>query len=162
MKTYHRTNRHLIDFAFIFLLLAVFFAGTVSLVIMGASQYKKTVTIMNQHAESRTYAAYLTEKINQNDKNHSIAYTHVADAPALSFLQEVNGASYSTYIYVYNGYLREITTNTGRTFSPQDGQEVIAAKSMDVQTIQPNLMCITITSSQGNTENFYATTASAQ
>jgi aspartate 1-decarboxylase len=162
MKTYNRSNRHLIDFAFILLLLAVFFAGSVSLVIMGASQYKKTVNVMNQHAESRTYAAYLSEKINQNDKNHTITYAKVANEPALSFLQEVNGASYSTYIYVYEGYLREITTNTGRAFSPQDGQCVIAASSMNIETVHPNLVCITVSSSKSSAESFYVTTASAQ
>ena len=78
---------------------------------------------MTANYETRTVSSYLEEKMNQNDVAGSVAVTSIGAFPAIALSETVNDTIYTTYIYCYDGYLREITVSDGTTVLPGDGQK---------------------------------------
>ena len=70
------------------------------------------------------------KKNESNDVAGSVAVTSIGAFPAIALSETVNDAIYTTYIYCYDGYLREITVSDGTTVLPGDGQKIIETKHL--------------------------------
>ena len=75
--------------------------------------------------------------------------------PAIALSETVNDAIYTTYIYCYDGYLREITVSDGTTVLPGDGQKIIETNALAIDMVSSNLYCFTITDTTGYTYPLY-------
>ena len=139
-----KTPEHTIDRVFLLALLALFAATAFLVVSIGAKQY-----------ETRTVSSYLEEKMNQNDMAGSVAVTSIGAFPAIALSETVNDTIYTTYIYCYDGYLREITVSDGTTVLPGDGQKIIETKALAIDMVSSNLYCFTITDTTGYTYPLY-------
>ena len=131
-----KTPEHTIDRVFLLALLALFAATAFLVVSIGAKQYHSIADSMTANYETRTVSSYLEEKMNQND---------VAGSDTI----------YTTYIYCYDGYLREITVSDGTTVLPGDGQKIIETKALAIDMVSSNLYCFTITDTTGYTYPLY-------
>ena len=131
-----KTPEHTIDRVFLLALLALFAATAFLVVSIGAKQYHSIADSMTANYETRTVSSYLEEKMNQND-------------------EAVNDTIYTTYIYCYDGYLREITVSDGTTVLPGDGQKIIETKALAIDMVSSNLYCFTITDTTGYTYPLY-------
>ena len=69
--------------------------------------------------------------------------------------ETVNDTIYTTYIYCYDGYLREITVSDGTTVLPGDGQKIIETNALAIDMVSSNLYCFTITDTTGYTYPLY-------
>ena len=127
-----KTPEHTIDRVFLLALLALFAATAFLVVSIGAKQYHSIADSMTANYETRTVSSYLEEKMNQNDDT-----------------------IYTTYIYCYDGYLREITVSDGTTVLPGDGQKIIETKALAIDMVSSNLYCFTITDTTGYTYPLY-------
>ncbi len=123
-----KTPEHTIDRVFLLALLALFAATAFLVVSIGAKQYHSIADSMTANYETRTVSSYLEEKMNQNDVAGSVAVTSIGAFPAIALSETVNDTIYTTYIYCYDGYLREITVSDGTTVLPGDGQKIIETK----------------------------------
>ena len=142
-----KTPEHTIDRVFLLALLALFAATAFLVVSIGAKQYHSIADSMTANYETRTVSSYLEEKMNQNDVAGSVAVTSIGAFPAIALSETVNDTIYTTYIYCYDGYLREITVSDGTTVLPGDGQEIIETKALAIDMVSSNLYCFTITDS---------------
>ena len=134
-----KTPEHTIDRVFLLALLALFAATTFLVVSIGAKQYHSIADSMTANYETRTVSSYLEEKMNQNDVAGSVAVTSIGAFPAIALSETVNDAIYTTYIYCYDGYLREITVSDGTTVLPGDGQKIIETKALAIDMVSSNL-----------------------
>ena len=150
-----KTPEHTIDRVFLLALLALFAATTFLVVSIGAKQYHSIADSMTANYETRTVSSYLEEKMNQNDVAGSVAVTSIGAFPAIALSETVNDAIYTTYIYCYDGYLREITVSDGTTVLPGDGQKIIETKALAIDMVSSNLYCFTITDTTGYTYPLY-------
>lgn len=66
---------------------------------------------MNRNSTIRTSLSYLSEKIHQNDAENGIRIDQLNDLPSLVLTQNLNGETYETWIYAYDGMLCEIMTD---------------------------------------------------
>ena len=141
----HPSSGHSIDHIFLLVLLSVFTVGAVFTILIGARQYQAIADNMDYNDETRTAASYLEEKLRQSDCSNSISITEIDSVPAIALTKEVNGEAYTTYLYCYRNYLREITVSSASTILPKDGQKIAEAGNLTIDQLAANLYCFTIT-----------------
>ena len=139
MKQFGIQKGHVVDFLFTLALFCVFAASALMVVIIGANVYRQTVDRMNGNYDSRTSLTYLTEKIRQNDAADAVKISSVGESPALVLSQWAGGQTYETWIYVYDGYLREVFAAQGVPVKPTDGQPIKEQQELLIEQEGPVL-----------------------
>lgn len=151
MVRLNRDNRRAIDTFFILALLALFAITSFFVIIVGARQYHSIADRMSENYETRTASSYLVEKFHQHDISGSVSIVDLDGIQAVALTQTVNGSRYSTYIYAYDGYLRELTVSEGATVTPASGQKIVEAAALEIRSYSSNLYCFSLTDTYGNT-----------
>ena len=144
-----------IDTVFVLALLTLFAATAFLLVLIGAKQYRYVTDSMNENYEDRTVSSYLTEKIRQNDTENAIAVVRLEDTTALSITSEAADIQYITYIYYYEGSLRELVVTGNSVFTFASGQEIIALQGFTPSIINDSLLHISLTDTSGDSTDIY-------
>lgn len=150
MVRLNRNNSRAIDTFFILALLALFAITSFFVIIIGARQYHSIANQMTENYETRTASSYLVEKFNQNDVDGSVTITDMESFPAIALTQTIHEQNYTTYIYAYDGYLREVTVSSDTVITPASGQKIVEAEALDIEVCSNNLYCFTITDTYGN------------
>lgn len=153
----HLDNRQAnkIDSIFVIALFTVFAITSFLLIFIGAKQYQHTANAMDSNYESRTISSYLTEKVRQHDCDSAVYLCKLEGTTALALESIENEVTYITYIYYYDGVIREIIVTDTSVFSLASGQEIVATSGFSAEQSQPDLFKITITTNDGNTEYIY-------
>lgn len=151
-------NRHMVDVLFVLSLFCVFAFSALMLVIIGADVYKKTAAHMDTNYASRISYAYLSEKIRQSDRADSFSVGTYGDGDAFMIGEEINGTTYYTYLYQYDGKLRELFTNTPESLNPSSGQAIMDCLHFSVSPLGDHLFCFSMTSSEGIETTLYVST----
>lgn len=148
-------HRHMIDILFVLSLFCVFAVSSVLLIIFGADIYQKTVHQMDSNYTSRTSVAYITEKIRQADNGNSIQITSQDDTQILMLTSEINGITYATSLYEYNGYLYELFARTDIELPLDAGQPVLELQELSFSQISPNILEISFIDMSYEKQNIY-------
>ena len=158
------TNKnHIIDTVFVILLLLLFVLSSLTVIAIGASIYKKNVAQVEYNYSQRIAGAYITEKVRQSDANGGIFVKEVFGKNVLVIEEKIGGTLYYTYIYEYDGYLREFYTRAdNETFYPQSGQKIIEINSIDTSELTENLLKVDITLPDGSFESVVITKRSVK
>lgn len=156
----------IVDILFVLALFGVFTLSALMLVTIGAEVYRHTVDDMSNNYEARTSIAYITEKIRQNDhllspdenSEQGICISTLAGEPTLQITQDVGGADYITYLYLYEGSLRELYIREGIDLGGDilaAGQVIMPLADFQMKQITDNLISIELTSPTGKTHCIY-------
>lgn len=156
MLRLHSTT-HKIDTIFVAALFVLFSMTALLLVLIGARQYHTTAEVMNTNYEVRTASSYLTEKIHQNDTTAGISIVRFANGNALALTNNADH-SYTTYIYYYDGYLRELLVGDDAVYTPDSGQAIIACNSFETKLVHSGLILASVTDSNGCLHDIYLDT----
>lgn len=157
-------NRPLpLDLIFILSLFLLFTVTAVTTVLTGMKIYRHTTDAMGQNYETRTFSSYLTEKVRQNDVSGGISvYAQTGSGEmeeiteALCLTNNVGDRTYNTYLYLYNGYLRELTVSSDITeLSGTAGQPILPAQAFSVTADNANLLHISYVSESGLSEELF-------
>ncbi len=147
-------NEHKIDTVFVAALFVLFAMTACLLVLIGARQYKATARTMNENYEVRTASSYLTEKVRQNDSAAGISIVEFAGGYALAIADDTD-SGYTTYIYYYDGYLRELFVGENAVYTPDSGQEIVACKAFMPELVRSGLILASITDTSGTLHKIY-------
>lgn len=150
-----RTGSRRIDSIFVMILFFLFALTAFVLVMIGVKQYQSTADSMNYNYEVRTATSYLREKIRQNDSHAAISIDNIEGTEVLSLKSEVNDIVYYTYIYYYDGYLRELYVQDGSSYSLSSGQQIIELSGFELSEATDRLITVTITDTWGGTTDMY-------
>jgi len=137
-------KKHMVDFLFVIALFFVFALSALMLVMIGANVYKNTVNNMSVNFNSRTSYAYITEKIRQNDSYESVSTGDYQGLDAIILKQVINDTDYYTYLYQYDGYIKELFIKEGADIDPSAGQNILEAKDFSVSSAGTGLYNIQI------------------
>ncbi len=157
MNTKQEKN-HIVDVLFVLALFVVFTLSALVLVILGASVYKQTVNYMDENYTARTAYSYLTEKVRQNDLYDSISIGQLEDTPALVLTREINDTAYATYLYLYEGDLRELFMRKGSNIGSNPlsaGQEILPLKAWNLEMTGDHLLHISLTLEDSSEKELY-------
>ena len=119
------------------LTLAVFALCVLLVLLTGAGLYRDLTDSGETAYNQRTALAYLTTRVQQAQK----VTTHEADGLILE--DAVDGERYTTRIYCYEGWLRELYTVPGAQIAPEYGEKLLQAESLSV-SLEDQLLTINI------------------
>lgn len=136
---------HKIETSFIVALFTMFAATAFLVVLIGAKQYQQTADCMNRNYEVRTATSYLVEKVRQSDVAGSISITELDGLPSLLLTSVEGDRTYFTYIYCYDGMLRELYVSEEAVYSAESGQEIIPLHGFCPSQINPRLIRVSVT-----------------
>lgn len=108
---------------------AVFALCVVLVLLSGARVYRGLTERGEENFASRTAARYLTTRIRQAE---SVTVGDFESCHALIIPEQLDGTTYLTRLYVYDGYLRELYCAENADLQPQDGEKVLPAAELEV------------------------------
>ncbi len=155
-------KRHMVDFLFVLTLLFLFAFFSMTLVVLGAQVYKSTISSTQEDFNTRTVSFYLTEKIRQYDTAGNVSVTTFGDGDAILLQQEIDGTTYNTYLYLYNGYITELFVADGNELSPESGQAILAAYAFEIEAVNDRLIQCSVTCPKQMPSTFYVSIHSIQ
>lgn len=156
-----KQERHfVVDILFVLALFGVFAVSALVLVTIGADIYQHTVNDMNTNYDSRTAIAYITEKIRQSDcvlsdGTPAVSIGTLEQTPALILTDELDGEYYCTYLYLHDGWLRELYMRQGAYLGDNmedAGKNILELESLSYEQATPNLLRVTMCMPDGNTK----------
>lgn len=146
----------MIDTVFVICLMLLFLISALTVISIGANIYKKNVATTSENYAQRVSIAYITEKVRQSDVDGNVYVQKLFDQNVLVFEQTVNGSVYNTYIYSYDGYLRELFARADLdNFYLQTGQKILKLDSFDIEKANEDLLKATVTEEDGSKETVF-------
>lgn len=149
------SNARKLDTVFLVFLFTLFAVTSFLLVFIGAKQYRITADAMDENYELRTAASYLREKLHQHDADNDISVTVLSGADALALGTQADGRTYTTYIYYWDGALRELFVGEDAVYTPESGQEIIELNGFSAELVHTGLIRVTLTDTNGQEHSLF-------
>lgn len=149
-------NRHIVDLLLPIELFLVLAASSLFLVLLAANVYQKNVAWEEKNYESRTCLSYVTEKIRQNDEKGGVEIGTFDGVPSIILRQNFGEQAYVTYLYCYDGMLRELFVQEGVSASVTDGQEILQVNDFQFSEQEDGIFKISYIDENGQEMVTYA------
>ena len=146
-----KPSRHIVDILAVLILLILFTACALSVVLLGAGVYQKTVANMTGNFTVRTSLAYITEMVHQSDSEGNISVSEKDGLSVLALQKTYGGEAYTTYIYAEGNELKELTQKTDAEFKASAGRTIMEIGSFSAEK-DGRLLHLTVTDENGSTE----------
>lgn len=145
------------------LLFLVFTLSALGIVTFSVQIYRGIVERAEGRYNTETAAAYLSEKFRNHDISGSIGVSSFSGCKAITIEETIKEEPYITYIYVYDGYLRELFTKTSEagSCSASSGNEILPMQTMDIKNISDNLLKVDLVDPEGKEEVTFLSIKSA-
>lgn len=130
-----KRQRHSVGGLFTLSLLLMFAFSTLVLVLLGSRIYRNGVSHLDRNYTTRTALAYVTEKIRQHDEKDSVSFSELDGIPALFLKDTIDGDSFFTFVYFYDGALRELFVHSSTSPSPEMGSKIVSLDDFSVSAV---------------------------
>lgn len=142
---------HSVDLSFSLALFLLFTATGISLVLTGARIYRSTAAGMEETFTSETALSYVAEKIHQTDKSGAIELKNLSGFSdnTLVLHETIKNKTYDTYIYYYEGTLRELFIKSGTDISPEQGTVIVSLDSFSIEETEDHFYILSVTEKSG-------------
>ncbi len=157
---YRTEQKHVIDFLFPLALFFVLTASSVALVVLASGVYSRQVSDSQDSFSSRTALSYVTEKLHQSDTCDAIDAGSFDGQDAIIIRQTYNDQSYITYLYQYDGYLRELFLREDVSASVSDGRKILAVNDFHFEESDKGLFHLYCTNNDGSVSDTYVSVKS--
>lgn len=117
----------------VLMVFALFALCILMVLLTGAKGYEALVHRGEKSYEYRTAAQYLATRVRQSDTIGGIRVGEFEGCSALELRQEIDGEAYITRVYCHNGFLQELFTTEHGSFSPEDGEKLIALAELSFE-----------------------------
>ena len=144
-------RKHQIDGLLVLLLFSVFAISILSVLLTGADAYKRLADRDDAAYNRRTAEQYVATKVRQ--AADGIAVMPFEGVQALCFTEEIDGETYMTRVYWYDGYIRELFSSVEDELLPGDGEQVFPVDAMTMEQ-RGALLHLCITDNGRTTEQF--------
>lgn len=146
-------QKHMIDLIFPVALFFVFALSALTVLLLAARIYRSTTENSSMNYTARTALSYISEKIRQNDIDGNIRIGKLDGENALILEQTYEDSVYNTYIYAYEGALRELFV---RSDSPADlsaGTKILEVEAFSMEQAADHLLSFSCTAADGKTDS---------
>ena len=148
---FHRNRSHVIDLIFPLAVLFVFAASSLVVLLLSVHIYTGQTTQAESNYRTGTPLSYIEEKVRQNDVEGGIAIETLDGTECLALKDSSGGIDYTTYLYVSDGWLKELFVRDDADVSLSAGKNIIEASDFTVSELDNGLYRITITDTDGVT-----------
>ncbi|SCX14143.1 protein of unknown function [Lachnospiraceae bacterium YSD2013] len=151
----NKSSEHTIDALFVITLFLVFAISVVSLTGTGASVYQSVVNKMSGNYSARTSFSYIYNKVHQSDVDGLVSVGTYAGGDALVISEEIDNITYCTYLYEYEGKVKELFTRYGQDLDPEFGTDILDVKSFKITKVTDSLYRFDITPDKSADETLF-------
>lgn len=134
------------------LVFTVFAVCILSVLLTGADVYQRIAEREEHNYDRRTAAQYITTRVRQADRSGSLSVESFGGVDVLVLREEIDGDSYETRVYCFEGYIRELFTVAGGDFTPGDGEKLLRAAGLSFQWETP-VLSVEITLADGTMQS---------
>lgn len=150
-----------VDSAGVFLLGAVFLFLSIGLVLLGGSLYSHITAGANKYDQTRTVFSYIANQVRRADINGSVEVGEWAGQEALLLNQDFDGWLFVTYLYYYDGALRELFVEKGAELDPEAGLAIVRLEGVGFQIDDRGLITVKASFEEGRYRQMYLSTRSS-
>lgn len=112
------------------LCLTVFALCVLLVLLSGVNTYRNLVDSGEENYARRTALQYLTTRVRQAE---SVQIGELEGCEALILEETVEEETYTTWVYCYEGWLRELCAVPGAQLPPQAGEPILEAETFDLK-----------------------------
>lgn len=152
---FREERHHSIDILFVISLFAVFALSVVMLTGTGARVYERIVNNMEINHNERTTFSYLVNKIRQSDEEGKISVGKFAGIDSLIITEEIDNVNFCTYLYYYDGNLKELFIRQAQDMDPKYGTDILALDSFYVEQKSDSLYELFFKAKGNDTEKLF-------
>ena len=135
----NKKSEHTVDALFVITLFLVFAISVVALTGTGAGVYQNVVDKMSSNYNSRTSFSYIYNKVHQSDMDGLVDVGQYMGNDALIISEEIDNITYCTYLYEYDGNIKELFTRAGQEFDPSYGTDILEVKGFSISKVTDSL-----------------------
>ena len=146
--TKQKTKKHSVDALAALLLFGIFAVCILGVVLTGAKTYRGLTTRDQEAYASRTAVQYLATRVRQAPTTDAIDVTDFGGSDCLELTEWYGPFAYTTRIYCYDGWLRELFCEADSDFEPDAGEKVLPAQDLSL-ALQSGLLTMDLTDSYG-------------
>jgi hypothetical protein len=117
-------------------LCALFLLLAMGLTLLGSGVYRGTVAAADENDACRTALSYLANQVRRGDTAGGVVVGALDGVPAVALSE---GEDYVTYLYCYDGQLRELYTQRGSGLTPADGLAILPLDELVISLDGPLL-----------------------
>lgn len=150
-----KRRRFVVDFIFILVLFAVFMIAALFVVLFGTKIYSGTTRDMDRNYSKRTAYYYINNKLQNYNEKDAVYVTDYDGNALIELTSNIEGTDYITYLYIADGYLKEITAPADLDFDYSNGADILPATGLEVSYVTDSLMNIVVTDKDGQQVSFY-------
>lgn len=150
-----KVRRHTIDVVFVITLFSCFAISIIMITGMGASVYQNIVDHMSRNYNSRTAYSYIINKVHQSDVGGNITVDFYSNEPALVINEEIDNITYCTYLYYYDGFIKEVFTRKGQSFDLSYGNNILEVNDFKVIRLSDSLIQFNIVTKDNETKTLF-------
>ena len=147
-------KKHRIDALFPILLFGVLTVFALLVIVLAAKIYKNTADNSYRNHQSRIALSYVSEKIHQQE-GAPVSITNFGETSALKITQKHQDTLYHTYIYSYDGAIRELFIKENTDVSLTDGKEILKVSDFSMKQVEENLLYFLCTDTQNHQADSY-------
>ena len=148
---------HSMDTVFVLILFAVFVITALFISSSGALAYKNAVDQMETRFNRQTCISYITAKLRANNESGKISIGELDGIEALCITDTFGDEEYVTYIYQYEGMVREMFCNAEISLDPITGSALTEAKALEFSA-DGNLFTVKLTDKNDIVTTVYVST----
>lgn len=146
-----RNNRNhgMSEVLLMLLLLSAFAVSALIIVMIGANAYQSISMDKAYNAEVRIPFSYITNKVHQSDRSDAVKLLDFDGTRVLILSSTESDATYDTWIYVYEGQLREVTVAAGTDLALADGIAVMPVHDFQMRLDGQRMLVLTSQDASG-------------
>lgn len=144
------------------LLFGVFAVCILSVLLTGASAYKRLAARNDGSYDIRTCTQYIATKIHRAQFADAVSVEDFDGANCLVLKEIIDGDTYLTRIYSYNGWLYELFCPEDGEFTPADGEKILEVNHLEFSIQEGDLLRLTVDDADGFPVVMYLTTHSGE
>ena len=148
MNQYFR-KKHSIDLVFTISLFCIFALSALGVTAAGAVLYQRTVRQERRDYNLYTALSYIEQKLKAWDQTEGITLEEGESGSVLCLHQTINGGSYRTYIYTYEGNLTELFIREDQEPDFSGGTPLLELENLELSYTDQGLLSIRVTEDQG-------------
>lgn len=151
-KTFQNTgNKRHLELVVLLSIFLLFVGTALAIVILGANSYKLIGRDMENNFNVRTPMAYIATKVRQNDRLDGIKIKELDSTSVLVLEETVEDITYETWIYAYEGQLRETYIEKDTTVTLEEGMAILAINGLQVEISGQGVLYIALEDLEGHT-----------
>ena len=127
-----QTKQKYLDQLLTLLLFTVFLISVLIVLLTGADVVNKLSIRDQKSYNHRTTVQYLATRIRQADQHDMLSIGTIGDSDAFIIKEIIDDYPYETWIYCYDGYLREMFCVKGAALPPTFGEQILPMEDLEL------------------------------